>query len=310
VSLPPLLRVRIALRAPLGTPLASGTIFGHLCWAIRAGDGEDELVRWLAAQQEAPTLVSDGFPVGLLPRPLLAPARRSGDLAPDKAQEAKDRARRPWIKAEDFARLRGRLGPQELAAHLHDDPWRGEAGEARIAHNRIDRLTSTTPKEGGLFFVDEDWSFASCPERDIYVRSAMSVERVRSLFAGIGEDGYGRDATWGRGRFEVVSVMPSPALDAQAGNRWMSLSHGTVTQAMAEPRYRLATHFGKLGEAAARGGARPWKRPLLLARPGATFAAPGAGPFGTLLDGVHQDAAWVRHDARHVAIRFTEAGGT
>jgi CRISPR-associated protein Csm4 len=310
VSLPQLLRLRIALRAPLGTPLTSGTIFGHLCWAIRAARGEQALVRWLEDQEAAPTLVSDGFPVGLLPRPLLAPIRRPVDPDPETAQQAKAMARRPWIAATDFAGLRGRMNPAALLVQLRGDPWRDAIDDRRLAHNRIDRLSGTTPKEGGLFFVDEDWSFGKCPERDIYVRSTMSAGEVAELFAEIGRGGFGRDATWGRGQFDLVTVDPAASLDAPVGNRWMSLSHGIVTEAMRTPRYRLATHFGKLGELAARGGPRPWKRPVLLARPGATFAAAIDGPFGLLLKGVHQDAPWVRHDARHVAIRYTEAEET
>jgi CRISPR-associated protein Csm4 len=210
---------------------------------------------------------------------------------------------------QDFLALRDRMDAASLAARLAEDPWPGELEERRQAHNRIDRLTGTTPDAGGLFFVDEDWSFASVPGRDIYVRSAMAEADLRDLFVQVGQDGFGRDATWGRGRFDVASVEPAPRLDGGTGNRWLSLSHGTIGPGMEAPRYRLATHYGKLGAAAARSGIRPWKRPVLLARPGATFAAAGSGPIGALLDGVHQDAAWVRHDARHVAIRFTEAHG-
>lgn len=307
MKLPPLLRVRIVLGAPLGTPLTSGTIFGHLCWSIRSQDGEAVLVRWLESQADEPTLVSDGLPAGLLPKPLLPPARRNPDLDPQKAQDAKKKLRLPWISATDFLALRERLRPDNLADKLRDDPWRSDLADTRLAHNRIDRLTGTTPETGGLFFVDEDWSFAPSPERDIYVRSVMPVERLCALFAQMGDDGFGRDATWGRGRFVVASVEPAAELDARKGARWLSLSHGTIGSDMLDARYRLSTHFGKLGELAARSGPRPWKRPILLARPGATFAAEDDGPFGSLLEAVHQDAAWVRHDARHVAIRYSEA---
>lgn len=310
MSLPPLLRARIVLGAPLGTPLTSGTIFGHLCWAIRAARGEEALARWLASQAEAPTILSDGLPAGLLPKPLLAPPRRRAEIGAEAAQEAKKRARRPWIAVGDFLALRDRMEGASLAARLAGDPWKGDLADRRQAHNRIDRLTGTTPDAGGLFFADEDWSFAEAPERDIYVRSAMPAAELRELLAQVGQDGFGRDATWGRGRFDVASLEPEPRLGGGTGNRWLSLSHGTIGAGMEAPRYRLATHFGKLGEAAARLGARPWKRPILLARPGATFASSAGGPFGALLEGVHQDAPWVRHDARHVAIRFTEAQET
>lgn len=303
MSAPPLYRVRLRLEGPLGTPLTSGTLFGHLCWALRERHGEAELTRWLAAQDAEPWLVSDGFPAGLLPRPLVRPAPRPKASGGD-ADEAKKRARRPWLPLADFLKLRGALSETTMAERLKDGP---EAHQGhRLAHNTIDRRRGTTPEEGGLFFVDEDWSFTKQPERDVWVRSTASPEHIEGLFGTVGETGYGRDATWGRGRFKVKAVEPFPDLDAHAGNRMLSLSHGVLTPNMGDPRYRLHTHYGKLGPIMAATERRVWKQPVLLARPGCTFRPEGDGPFGRLLDGVHQDRNDIRHDARHVAIPYTE----
>lgn len=76
---------------------------------------------------------------------------------------------------------------------------------------------------------------------------------------------------------------------------------------MARPRYKLFTHYGKVADAMAFTGARVWKRPLLLTRPGMTFEAQGEGPFGALLTGVHQDRPEIVHDARHLAIPCRDA---
>ncbi len=306
MTLPPLLRVRLRLRAPLGTPLTSGTIFGHLCWAVRERDGEQALERWLAAQHEEPTLISDGLPAGMLPRPLLSPASRQDFKDVEEAMRAKSRARLPWLPVARFLALDGRLDPDRIGESLTDVVATGGFADVRLAHNTIDRRTGTTMASGGLFFVDEDWGHVALPERDIYVRSARPATEIGELLGSVGCDGFGRDATWGRGRFDVIDVQPATKLDGVAGERWLSLSHGTITAAMQAPRYRLTTHFGKLGEVMARRGFRPWKRPILLARPGATFAGRGDGTFGALLADVHQDAPWIRHDARHVAIRYSE----
>ena len=40
-------RVTLRLEGALGTPLVSGTIFGHLAWAMRDAKGEPALVQWL-----------------------------------------------------------------------------------------------------------------------------------------------------------------------------------------------------------------------------------------------------------------------
>ena len=310
----PLYRIRLTLLAPLGTKLTSGTLFGHLCWAVRDRDGEAGLTQWLGSQATAPWLISDGFPKGLLPRPLIRPSARRPSSASvhartlAEADDEKKRRRRAWLRVDDFLKLRGDLSEDRLLPHLVETPWHTE--EQRLAHNAIDRQTATTPESGGLFFVDEDWSFTEEPSRDIYVRTAADVEEVRSLFGWIGGWGYGRDATWGRGRFTVDRVEPVPTLDAATGNRRLSLSHGTLTTNMRNARYKLAPHFGKVGSEMAARLTRPWKLPLLLVRPGTTFQPVDAGPFGELLAGVHQERADILHDARHLVVPFNEVEAT
>jgi CRISPR-associated protein Csm4 len=210
------------------------------------------------------------------------------------------------------------------AARLHDLLVDWKPGPAVHAHNRIDRITGTTPDTAGLWFVEDDWSFAKvlrdgrpdpqAPLRDLYVDTDMPMAEVVTLLAEVGEHGYGRDATYGRGRFRVEGAEPDPELAAHAGNRAMSLSHGCLTASMHDPRYERFTHFGKVGIELAATGARPFKRPVLLMRPGATFRPEGAGPFGALLGGahepperrVHQDRPEVVHHAFHLAIPYTE----
>lgn len=308
-----LYRVRIRLRAPLGTPLTSGTIFGHLCWAWRDREGEASLARWLASLPEAPWAVSDGLPADRLPRPLLTPVPPPRPMRLDEPrrralEREKELARAPWVGIETWRQLRAGLDEAALRDALAaggvdaiPDP-----DPVRVAHNTIDRRTGTTPERAGLYFVVEDWTFAHDDRRDVYVRADAPAERIRALFADVGARGYGRDASIGRGVFAVDGVTDVAWLDDIAGNRMMSLSHGTVSANMAAPRYRLFTHFGKVGIGVAAAGARPWKRPILLARPGATFAPADAGPYGAWLADVHQDRAEVGHNGFHLAVPFVE----
>jgi CRISPR-associated protein Csm4 len=327
---PPLYRLRLKLIAPFGTPLVSDTLFGHLCWAIRDLRGEEALVRWLARQDEEPWLVSDAFPAGLLPRPILAPIVERDQKNTRKSK--KDR-RKAWIKVEDFISHREALSAAKLDMLVCFAPWeevhedkatpspgaRGMAARpitrldaVRQAHNTIDRRSGRTPETGGLYFVDEDWTFAIFPYRDVYVRTHGGSEEITALFAAIGKRGYGKDATWGRGRFEVEGIAPASELEGEVSEqaRLLSLSHGVLTDNMEEARYRLVTRYGKVGAELAACHERrpfpPFKYPILLSRPGTTFRPTDAGPFGALLRGVHQVDETVRHDARHLVIPFKE----
>lgn len=311
------LRIRLRLAGPLGTPLYSPTIFGQFCWMLRLHRGEKHLEDWLANLEHHPAIFSDAMPAGFVPVPLLAPsppgkvASRAGTKA---AEESKALFHRAWMSRDGFLAARSQFTRSSLLECLRaaavnpvKDPEKRLAGH-RTAHNRINRLTGTTPDTGGLFFVDELWPDSDGGlDWDIYLRSELGADETGSIFRMMGEHGFGRDATLGRGQFKLVDVTPELQLASHTGNRWVSWSRGCVSPGMEEPRYRLYTHYGKLGGIWAQGGS-PFKYPVTLWKPGGTFGAPvGAAPFGRLLRGIHPDRKKIVQAAWHFAVPFTEA---
>lgn len=301
-------RFRLELQGPYGTPLTSGTLAGQLCWAAAEAGS---LERVLAAQRSGRLLVSDVLPEDMLPRPLLAPAPAAGSPDLARLENAKREKQLSWVRRDAFLAARGRIDHATIGAALA----RAAAGDAkvRIAHNSIDRLRGTTPDEGGLFFLDEWWPADNARHRDLYLVTDLPRAEVEALVAAVGAWGFGRDASTGRGRFRVANVAADSALLSHGGNRLLSLSSGCHGPGMAAPRWKLWTHYGKVGaELVARGG-RPWKRPVLLFRPGCTFRPDGPGPFGGWLDTIYQDAAKVGFapglNAWHLAVPYTEVGG-
>lgn len=302
-------RVTLKLAGPQGTRLHSGTLFGHLCWAWRDLHGEESLVQWLAILPEQRFELSDGMPAGYLPTPLLRPAprrERGAEEAAARAEKEKKLRKRGWISLEGFAAIRARASADALAAQLGREAPPPLPQARRMAHNTIDRRTGRTPETAGLFFLDEEWPD---PKQgcawDVYVSTDLSIGAVRELFEHVGRMGFGRDATVGRGRFHAEAGAAPAGLFEAPGTRRLSLSHGSLSANMAEPFYRVETHYGKT--AAILGTAlSPFKHPLTLLRPGATFTAQGPGPFGALLYGVHPERPEVVHNAWHLTAPFTE----
>jgi CRISPR-associated protein Csm4 len=178
--------------------------------------------------------------------------------------------------------------------------------EHRTAHNTINRHTGTTPPAGGLYFVDEYWPAVDAGrDWDVYVRGDIGRELLEELFQRAGAFGYGRDASLGRGHFTAEVENAPPELFAHPGNRLMSLSHGTLTANMREARYKVHTHYGKVGPLLAV-NQPPFKRPVTLLQPGATFAPADSGPFGELLGDVHPHLPFVRHHAWHLTLPYSE----
>lgn len=301
-------RVTLELEGPYATPFVSGTLFGELCWALRRRKGERALTDWLDPIRRGGEilLLSDVLPKGLLPKPLLPPP----PFDPRRAARFKQLKKKPFVSRDAFLRLRGKLGAAAIEDALADGP---ADAEHRLPHNVIDRQRGTVRDEAGLYFQDEHWPTPADRTRDLYLATTLAIDPLLELLEAVGAWGHGRDSTYGRGRFRILSHEPEPQLFAHAGNRFLSLSHGCWTPELREPRYKLATHFGKLAIEAGMACGRPWKRPILLMRPGATFAAAGPGPFGAWLEGiVHSEVPKCLgytpgHHAFHLAVPYTEA---
>jgi CRISPR-associated protein Csm4 len=296
-----LFRLRLKLQGPVVTPFASGTLFGMVCLALAEHEGEAALRDWLGVPERL-WAFSDVLPAGLLPRPLVAPVRalEGQDTAILKAAR-----RHRFITREGFLEVRNTLTARALEPHLRSV----HVKTVRLAHNTIDRASGSTPDRGGLFFVDEDWSWGLGPDRDMYVEADDSERaQIEALLCSVGDRGFGRKAGLGRGRFSVVSVDLDRELEEGPLDRLMSLSRGAVTPGMGDVRARLAPHFGKAGPEIAVGqGASPFKRPLLLTEPGATFVPGSSGRHGAWLTGVHPTRPEIGHNAFHVTVGFREA---
>lgn len=320
----PLLRARLRLTTPLGTPLSSGTLFGHLVWALRARQGAEAAQHLIDRLDVEPFALSDGLPAGFLPRPVLppdAPAReappaRLTEQARRELEAAKERRRVRLLPRAEWIGLRVGMTERRVDERLRarSDTERQQAQRTtarRITHNTIDRRSGHTPEEGGLWFVDDTWHAGAAAEIDLYIRAAMPEPLVCELLRDVGAEGYGRDAALGRGRFRLEGTEPAPELDdappSGGGRRWLSLSSGTISANMQGAHYRRFVHYGKVAKAALADAGSPWKKPLLLALPGMTFCAEDEGAFGAWLDGLHPARPEIGHNAFHVAIPFTHA---
>lgn len=68
-------KLQITLSSSISTPLQSDTIWGHICWAIRYLKDESILKDFIRSysKNEPPFIISNAFPEGYLPFPVLPP---------------------------------------------------------------------------------------------------------------------------------------------------------------------------------------------------------------------------------------------
>ena len=327
-------RYKITPRSPVITPLASDTLFGHLCWAIRYREGGEALEKFLQeyGQGPAPVIFSSCFAADTLPRPALPPPSRAqtagfvesafGDTP--RALFKGLSAIKKWNKAgrislEDWQNLKDGYDPLKLYSLLLSR--RDSEGEAKASapvqdstmHNTINRESGTV-QEGGLFVRDKTW-YARDSVLDLYVRTRdPEAAAVADWFLTeyLPASGFGADKSAGMGVLDIEKDrdFDPTALEAQNSNVRMSLSFCAFHGMEQYPAlYRLTTRFGKLGgdfaySSPTGGPPRPFKKPILMFAPGAVFGCDSRLDDVGLLKNVHSDER-IRHCGVPLTIPFS-----
>lgn len=267
--------LRITLRplSALGTPLAGDTLFGQLCWTLRHQLGNDRLNALLQGYTlgQPFVVVSDALPHGHIPLPSLPSATWAKD--PGNA-DRKTLKKKRWLR---FADLHQQLSKwQHLAV---GDAALGKGTSRAQPHNTINRQTGTTGT--GMFApytVAQTW-LAPGSLFDVVVvldEQRISSEELQAAFMHMGQSGYGRDASIGLGKFELVG-MPEPLVWPKADN---AVPNAYLTLGPCAPQgqgfcpvrshWQVTTRFGRHGDVAVQSG-NPFKRPVLLAKAGSVF---------------------------------------
>lgn len=290
------LKLSLRPRSAFGTPLAGDTLFGQICWALRLRRSEAGLTELLDGYTQGRpfAVLSDAFPAGLLPRPAVPEARLGRTLDPKRRKEEK---RRVWLPA--------------ASAHLPLTDWLGlalkqdESGSRPmtevLTQNTINRLTGTTGE--GLFAPRqvEQIVYAADTTLDVYVAldgTRLETAALREALEDIGASGYGRDASTGLGKFDVLALEPH-VWPRAGGTQAITLAPCAPQPERLDANacfYQPLTRFGRHGNIAVHGEAGPFKRPILMLRTAAllTLRESGVPAFhGTGLGGTAQPISGV-----------------
>ncbi len=285
------------------TPLQSDTIFGHLMWALRYLEGEEALVGFLDRYRagEPPVLVSAGFPGGTLPVPVLL-----RDLANEvvgrtlrKALEddrylplAQWRKLAPAMSSEKLDKLR-----EEARARLSE--LRATATEQAITHTAVHRVTGSALE--GRLFVSEETFYGPGRTFDVWHKVLAGDDdlpaRLNRWWRWVQRNGFGRRKSAGHGAFRIEG---EGLVEADAELPQVASPNGFVTLSAWIPRrgdptkvtYRTRVKRGKLAETLALPS--PWKKPLLMLKPGAVARLPkGEKTVREWYGRMAQDMHWV-----------------
>jgi CRISPR-associated protein Csm4 len=299
---------RIDLAVPSGfiTPWQADTLFGHFCWAAERHDGfrhfqgASGLID-LFRTGDPPFILSNGFPAGLLPAPItlrrLYQPETHDEIDCKRYDLLKRAKKREYLSIEQF-KVFQKGGIPEL-----ESDRKGFIPSTTL-HNQINRLSNTTGNQGSLFELDEQ--FAPHGKVQIYAKVTAGFEDdLRRLLELVAREGYGSKKSTGKGACVLEGFQPFNGFDLPgrtnipdgAMSGFVTLSHFVPAQDdPTDGAYKMTIKYGKLGEEKTYCG-QPFKKPLIMLKPGAVFRTSQVKPFyGRLVENVaYADSSVVQY---------------
>lgn len=299
----PTYKIIIEPKSSTITPFQSDTLFGQICWSMLRQEGPEYLQMFLEdIRGGMQFLISSAMPQGHLPRPILPP-RILEDEQSNRYVKAKDFKKIAYLKEEFFEQNKDmRLTEDAIIDFLDQDTHTRDylssnGGENKfgasytqfnqvLVKNAINRSNFTTI-EGFLFAHKE--IFAGTMQ--IFARldpRLAKIDEVVEHLNNIGQYGFGKRASTGKGAFKVIECKEYDLPEASKPNAFMTLSNYIPFDGdPRDGRYSLFTKWGKLGGEFSING-NPFKHPLAMYMPGSVFKISGdlKSSYGGLLPNV------------------------
>lgn len=296
------------------TPFQSDTMFGSICWAIRYMDGEKELEDFLVKYQTSPPLIiSNGFPTGFFPKPLCEPVAReqlieivkeTGKIENDSKKEIivilkilKKFKKEKLIKKDVFEELINGLSEKDYLKRKIDQNdgifnSEKELKEITLYKNSINRLTSHTKEDGGLFTQDETY-YSNETNISFFIKiNGIDKQFIQKIFNFISLYGFGKRKTTGKGHFKLIDIKEYNFNSPENPNAFVSLSSFVPSENdPVEGWYDMQVKYGKLGGHYASETSRtPFKKPIRMFQAGSVFKTNNLKEYyGQLVSNVHAD---------------------
>ncbi|WP_291490193.1 hypothetical protein [Desulfurella sp.] len=271
------LKLTLKFTSPLASALQSDTIFGQFCWYYSYIYGVEKLES-LINQEKPFTVFSDGFLEDHIPIPVLKPVSidKFGDYADIKRFKKLAFIKASALKDVDV------LDAVKLIKSVDLDK-KSYLERQVILRNSIDRITNTT-LENGLYQTEEVF-FDKDARIDIYVKydsKLIDKDCIIKVFDYIGQSGFGKDKSIGKGRFKITNLVDNPDLLKEKQTKtFISLSSGITCD---DCEVLFGKTFVKFGKHGGYGLKNPFKNPVIMFKSGSIFKIKNFKPiFGKSL---------------------------
>lgn len=265
-------RIRLIPKSAFGSPPISDTIFGNLIWSfVHIGVDVDKL---LSNYVEDPFLVVSDFfieDLGIAPK-----IPKIYTLGKNKEEKLDMLINRKEIKSRTHIPLgfliKGKKLSNKIVLENSRSINKGTYMKSHLVRCSINRLTGTTGENFSpyslleYFYGDTFFTF--------YFKCEESFcEKVIDALSYMGQIGFGKDATVGKGKFDVVKdSFEKIEIEDFSCDGVYTLSNLYMYNIPAkEAFYETFTRFGKHGDILSITG-NPFKNPVVTARQGAILS--------------------------------------
>lgn len=292
-----------------GTPLRSDTLTGLLLYRMAEDEGEEAVKTELEAFEQGtpPFILSSAMPEGTVFAPKLPPARRerfarlteqgcflSKEGKPLTLFEAlsmyKKFRKSRFLPLTVWERHRASLSAAELFAEYcrNSELWKHPAVTvAQEMHVTLDRRSGSA-LEGGLFVSRSFWG--DCGTTFHLYAETQNCARLLTRLKRMGQLGYGRDSSTGKGIFSVEEDADFRAAQPDLPHKLLLSVFSAENLHGLQGWYATEVKTGKAGPAFCNGN--PFKSPFLCIQEGALLTAVPEGPY--VLHGLHSNPAIVQ----------------
>ena len=278
------------------SPLSGDILFGHICWEIAydstlVGKLDDLLKNY---SQTPFVVTSSMFPIinneWILPRPSL-PSKYWVKTTEKDVMKRKELEKKKFFNLQkNGLSLSKRRKEEKFDCFLSVDEFLQEWKKEEIeTHVSISRLVGTSGQEGFSPYTTNTVFFRPGLHLGFLVLSDLDSKSIEKIIRRIGEGGYGKDVSSGKGKFTVrkISQWNPQEYSPKNADAYYSLSP-SVVQNEEEIYCETFTRFGRLGRDFAL-DKNPFKNPVIFAKEGAVIKSNDSsnkGYIGSILENV------------------------
>ncbi len=280
-----LYEITIKPTSGFGTVLKGDTIFGHFCWQAANDAGDENVILnqgikftdLIKAYPEQPFIIfSSAYPKLSSPMQYIL---KKPDLPLHKMfsyeKYGNDYLKIQTAKKEN-KKNRWMIVDKKLTIDLSNMILCNDEFTKvhKQSHNTINRITNTTGTDMFAPYISKNFFYNPGIKLALFVlidEKVVEIEKVCKAMMNIGEYGYGKDASTGMGKFEVVSNTPVDVKPDDDHNAAYTLAPSAPqNKDYDEYWFSPFTRFGKHGERLA-SMRKPFKKPVIMADEGAVF---------------------------------------